>query len=167
MAGDNLSDVERLFLHRKTVDVLLNILEAEERGEDVYPLSISKSVGSPYSYVSKVLSELENNAIVESEYAGRTRIVRLTKDGRELAVKFRELRGELSKDFVSRKKLAIIEEFLKKYEEMKLDGKDIFFAYAPIKFELESLLSSLEGRDPEAFKRASELMDVVRKRLEG
>ncbi len=166
MSGDSLNDVEKLFLHRKTVDVLLNILEAEEKGEAVYPLSISKSVGSPYSYVSKVLSELENNAIVESEYSGRTRIVRLTKDGRELAEKFRELRSELSKDFISRKKLSIIKSFIEKYEEMELEGEEQFFAYMPIKFELESLLDYLEERDPEAFKFASELLEFVSKKLE-
>jgi len=147
--------------------VLLNILEAEERGEEVYPLSISKSVGSPYSYVSKVLSELESNAIVESEYAGRTRIVRLTKDGKELAAKFRELRSELSKDFVSRKKLSILEEFIKKYENMELGEKEQFFAYAPIKFELESLISSLEGKDSEALELANRLMDIVSRKMNG
>ncbi len=51
--------LEKMFLHEKTVEIMIKILEAEENGKRVYPLIISKEIGSPYSYISKVLSEFE------------------------------------------------------------------------------------------------------------
>ncbi len=139
----------------------MKILEAEERGEEIYPLSISREVGSPYSYVSKVLSELESNAIIESRHVGRTRVVKLTENGRSLAEKLRELRKELSKDFVSRKKLSIIEQFIEKYSDMEFDGESAVFVCAPLEMELESLIEQLEGKDVEAYEFARKLMSAV------
>ena len=163
--GGSLSDVEKLFLHKKTVDILLRILEAEDREETAYPLIISKEVGSPYSYVSKVLGELEEMAIVESKYTGRTRILKLTECGKAIAIKLRELRRELSKDLISRKKLALLRSFLKEYERLDLKGIDTVFTYAPIKVELESMISKLEDRDTEACTLAKQLMREVEDRL--
>ncbi|MEM4541251.1 MAG: ArsR family transcriptional regulator, partial [Archaeoglobaceae archaeon] len=71
--------LSRLFLHEKTVEILLNILEAEEKGEKVYPLQISNSLNSPYSHISRVISEFERNCIIESKLEGRTRVIKLTE----------------------------------------------------------------------------------------
>jgi len=154
-----------LFLHEKTVNVLLRILEAEDRGEEVYPLSISKDIGSPYSYVSKVLGEFEREAIIDSEYVGRTRIVKLTESGRELAEKLRELKKILSKDFVSRKKLTLLENFVREYENLNFSEIEAVFAYAPILAELEEIINHLEQKDAEAYEQAKQLMKSVECRL--
>ncbi|MDI9611327.1 MAG: ArsR family transcriptional regulator [Archaeoglobales archaeon] len=143
----------RLFLHEKTVEILLNILEAEERGEKVYPLQISNILNSPYSHISRVISEFEKNSIIESKLEGRTRILRLTDCGKRVALMLRELKNELSKDFVSIMKL-------RKLEEIYQNSKKDFYCLAPIIVELEILLSST--KDETAIKEAMKL----KKRIE-
>ena len=104
--------LRRFFIHEKTVEITLKILEAEENGKDVYPMLIAKEVNSPYSYVSKILNELERFAIIESELRGRTRVLRFTKDGKRVAEILRELVKELGKDFVARKKISKLKEIV-------------------------------------------------------
>ncbi len=147
--------LKKLFLHEKTVDIMLKILEAEENGRDVYPLIIAKEVNSPYSYISKVLSEFEKFAIIESELKGRVRVVKFTEGGRRLAQMLRELKKELEKDFISRKKLSILKDLLK--------SKTKDFRYlAPIIAEIELLKKS---NDLEVIKEAKELEEKVNKIL--
>lgn len=135
-----------MFLHEKTVEIMLKILEAEEKGEEAYPLGISKEVGSPYSYISKVLSEFEENALIESEFKGRVRVVKFTRDGRKIAELFKRLRAELNKDFVARKKLSVLEEVLN-----QANGDDPFRILAPVRTELEIL--KRQTSDKEALEK--------------
>ncbi|MCS7129908.1 MAG: ArsR family transcriptional regulator [Archaeoglobaceae archaeon] len=144
--------LSRLFLHEKTVEILLNILEAEERGEKVYPLQISNILNSPYSHISRVIGEFEKNSIIESKLEGRTRILRLTEYGRKVAIMLRELKNELSKDFVSLMKLKKLEEI---YEKSKRD----FYSLAPIIAEIEILLSST--KDENAIREAMRLKKLL------
>jgi len=72
--------LKRIFIHEKTVEIVLKVLEAEEKGKVVYPMVIAKEIDSPYSYVSKILNELEKFAVIESELRGRTRVLRFTED---------------------------------------------------------------------------------------
>lgn len=143
----------RLFLHEKTVEILLNVLEAEEKGEKVYPLQISNSLNSPYSHISRVISEFERNCIIESKLEGRTRVIRLTECGRRIALLLRELKNELSKDLVSIMKV-------KKLEEIYENSKKDFYYLAPIIAELEILISST--KDENAIKQAK----MLKNRLE-
>jgi len=143
-----------MFLHEKTVEIMLKILEAEENGKNVYPLIISKEIGSPYSYISKVLSEFEKNALIESEVKGRIRIVRFTEDGRKIAELLRKLRDELRKDFVARKKLSILKEIV---NNVKNDG-NVFRVLAPVIAELEELKNS---NDVEVVEEAKNLEKVI------
>lgn len=145
--------LSRLFLHEKTVEILLNILEAEEKGEKVYPLQISNSLNSPYSHISRVISEFERNCIIESKLEGRTRVIRLTECGKRIALLLRELKNELSKDFVSIMKV-------KRLEEIYKTSKKDFYYIAPIIAELEILISST--KDVNALEEAKKL----KKRLE-
>lgn len=145
--------LERMFLHEKTVDIMLKILEAEEKGEEAYPLGISKEVGSPYSYISKVLSEFEENALIESEFKGRVRKVRFTKEGRKIAEIFYTLRKELKKDFVARRKLHILEEVVKSANGK--EREEIFKILAPVKTELNVLKS--QTKDEETIELAAVL----------
>lgn len=143
----------RLFLHEKTVEILLKILEAEEKGEKVYPLQISNSLNSPYSHISRVISEFEKNCIIESKLEGRTRIIRLTECGKRIALLLRELKNELSRDLVSLMKI-------KKLEEIYKNSKKDFYCLAPIIAELEILLSSTNDRD------AIQEANMLKRRLE-
>lgn len=135
--------LEKIFLHEKTVEIMLKILEAEERDKDPYPLGISKEVGSPYSYISKVLSEFEANALIESEFKGRVRVVKFTEDGRKIAEMLRDLKRELNKDFVARKKLSI----LKNVIEVANDNEDKYKVLAPVIAELDALKNETEDEE--------------------
>ncbi len=145
--------LERMFLHEKTVEIMLKILEAEESGQNAYPLGISKEVGSPYSYISKVLSEFEENALIESEFKGRIRIVRFTEEGRKIAKMLRKLKDELNKNFISRKKLSILRSTVENVQTM--DKEEAFKVLAPVKAELETLKK--EARDEETVKMVENL----------
>jgi predicted transcriptional regulator len=147
-----------MFLHEKTVDIMLKILEAEERGEYAYPLGISKEVGSPYSYISKVLSEFEEYALIESEFRGRVRKVRFTQEGRKIAEIFLQLRRELRKDFVARKKLNILEEVVESANGK--DEEEAFKILAPVKTELGILKN--QTRDQETIRLAG----ILEKRID-
>ncbi|TDA25732.1 MAG: ArsR family transcriptional regulator [Archaeoglobi archaeon] len=127
--------LSKLFLHEKTVEILLNILEAEERGEKVYPLQISNILNSPYSHISRVIGEFEKNCIIESKLEGRTRVLRLTECGKKIALLLRDLKNELEKDLVSIMKVRKLQEI---YENSKKD----FYCLAPIIAELEILMNS-------------------------
>jgi len=146
-----------MFLHEKTVEIMLKILEAEENGKNVYPLIISKEIGSPYSYISKVLSEFERNALIESEVKGRIRIVRFTEDGRKIAELLRRLRDELRKDFVARKKLSILREIV---NNVKNDG-NVFRVLAPVIAELEELKNSYDVEVVEEAKNLEKVIDRI------
>ncbi|MEM0330932.1 MAG: ArsR family transcriptional regulator [Archaeoglobaceae archaeon] len=145
--------LSRLFLHEKTVEILLNILEAEEKGEKVYPLQISNSLNSPYSHISRVISEFERNCIIESKLEGRTRVIKLTECGKKIAILLRELKNELSKDLVSIMKV-------KRLEEIYKTSKKDFYYIAPIIAELEILISSTKDVN------ALEVAKNLKKRLE-
>lgn len=124
----------RLFLHEKAVEILLTVLSFEEKGEKIYPLNISTLLNSPYSYVSKVLSEFEKFCLVESRLEGRMRVVKLTDYGRKIAAVLRELKKLLERDIVAEFRL----DMLKRIYE---NGQKDFYSLAPILAELEILIS--------------------------
>jgi predicted transcriptional regulator len=149
--------LEKMFLHEKTVEIMLKILEAEENGKNIYPLVISKEIGSPYSYISKVLSEFERNALIESEVRGRVRVVRFTEEGRRIAMMLRDLKKELRKDFVARKKLSILKEIV---DNAKNNG-NAFRVLAPVIAELEELKSSHDSEVVEEVKNLERKIEEV------
>ena len=151
--------IERMFLHEKTVGIMLRILEAEENGTIVYPLSLSRDVKSPYSYISKVLSELEKNGLIESEVKGRVRVIRLTETGRKIAEILRNLRNELRKDFVSRKKIETLKKFIRNLSNEVKTYDDALRALAPIKVELKMIKE--KTNDSEIIKIVKELEKKV------
>ncbi len=148
----------RLFLHERTVEIFLRILKAEEGGEKVYPLQISTDIGSPYSYVSKVLGELEKYSLVESKSEGRMRVLSLTPYGRVVAKMLRDLYNELEKDFNSRMKLDILK---KVYSDANGDLR----VYLPVMAELEILMKSTE--DEFVVEEAKKLISEVKEKIEG
>jgi predicted transcriptional regulator len=147
-----------MFLHERTVEILLRILEAEEQGEKIYPLQISREVGSPYSYVSKVLSDFEENWLIETWFEGKMRVVRLTEVGKKIAEMLKELKLELEKDFKARRRLKILEEIVES------SGDDTpFKLIAPVVAELELLRQSTN--DYEVVERVESLKTTVSERL--
>lgn len=150
-------NLERLFLHEKAVNILLKIYEYEMEGKNAYPLSISRDVHSPYSYISKVLGIFEKAALIESKFEGRIRIVKLTEDGKELAKQFLQIKCLLNRDFLARRKLRILESAL-----MDLNGNNPN-QLLPIKAELENI----ETQDREVMERVDELKKKVEEMLNG
>jgi len=153
-------NLHKMFLHEKTVDIMLKILEAEESEERAYPLAISKEVGSPYSYISKVLSEFEENALIESEFKGRIRVVKFTDEGRKIAEMLRSLKEELGKDFIARKKISTLKDAV---DIVKGGEVDAFRVLAPVKAELETLKKQV--KDNETLKMVEEMEKEVNKIL--
>ena len=147
----------RLFLHERTVEIMLRILEADENGEKIYPLQISNDLGSPYSYISKVLGEFERCSLAESKIEGRMRVVCLTSYGRKIARMLRDLKKELEKDFGARRKLDIL-------KEIYGNGRKDFKALAPVYAELEILKKSTN--DCEVLEEVDRMLVEVRKALE-
>lgn len=148
-----------MFLHEKTVDIMLKILDSEEKGESAYPLAISKEVGSPYSYISKVLSEFEENALIESEFRGRIRVVHFTEEGRKIAEMLKGLKEELGKDFIARKKISTLKDAI----EFVKGEEDKFKSLAPVKVELDALKK--EVKDKETLRLVEQVEREVEKLL--
>ncbi|ADB58603.1 hypothetical protein [Archaeoglobus profundus] len=144
---------KKLFIHEKTVEILLKILEAEENKKKAYPMLIAKEVNSPYSYVSKILNEFERFAIVESEFEGRTKVLRLTKNGRKVAELFKEIVRLLECDLVSRDRVEKLKEI---YEKSPKNFKSL----AGIIAEIERLKNS---KDDEVLRGVVELENEIRK----
>ncbi|AKG92297.1 hypothetical protein GAH_00350 [Geoglobus ahangari] len=153
--------MEKLFLHEKAVEVLVKIYEAEKNGDYAYPLSISREVGSPYSYISKVLGVFEENALIESEFEGRIRKVRLTEEGKRVAELLIELKKLLSRDFVVRKKVKMLESAIHGLNGQR--GEDVLKMLLPVKAELERI----ETRDSEAMEKIRHLRAQVEEILNG
>ena len=144
---------KRLFIHEKTVDILLKILDAEENGKRVYPMLIAKEVNSPYSYVSKILNEFEKFAIVESKFEGRTKVLKLTKNGRKVAELFKEIVKLLECDLVSRDRVEKLKEI---YERSPKN----FRSLAGIIAEIEKLKKS---KDEEVLRIVNDLENEIKK----
>ncbi len=145
--------LKRLFIHEKTVEILLKILEFEQNGKKAYPMLIAKEVNSPYSYVSRILGEFERFALVESEFEGRTKVLRLTRSGRRIAEILKELVNVLNGDIVMRERLNKLWEI---YRSSKKDFKSL----AGVIAEIENLKKS---KDLEVLKNAEELEREVRR----
>ena len=137
--------LEKVFLHEKTVEIMLRILDDEENGKDPYPLGISKEVGSPYSYISKVLSEFEANALIESKFKGRVRVVRFTEEGRKIAKMLRDLKRELNKDFIARKKLSLLRKIVENANNKTQSER--YKILAPVIAELEILKDKTNDKE--------------------
>lgn len=145
--------LKRLFVHEKTVKILLKILEAEENGKKAYPMLIAKEVNSPYSYVSKILNEFEKFAIVESEFEGRTKVLKLTKEGRKIAKLLKDLLNWLDSDLISRWKVEKLKEIFERSPKN-------FRSLAGILAEIQFLKNS---KDKQVLEEAKNLEELVRR----
>ena len=98
-----MDDIKELFFNKKTVEILLSMLEDEKPR---YPTVIAEEVGSIYPHVFNILKELEDYGLVESYKEGRIRFIRLTEEGRKITEKFKELYSNLDafQDMVSKER---------------------------------------------------------------
>jgi len=69
------------FLQDKPARVLLEMAKAEK----TYPADISKALAATYSHIVRVIQKLEGYGLVESEREGRTKYIRLTELGQQVA----------------------------------------------------------------------------------
>ncbi len=148
----------RLFLHERTVEIMLKILEAQEENKKIYPLQISNELGSPYSYISKVLGDFERNSLVESKHEGRIRSLYLTEFGIKIAKLLRELKIELNKDFNARKKLKILNNILENENDRD------FRTLAPVLAELEII--GRTTHDEEVKRRVEKMRRIVEEMIQ-
>ncbi|NMC75758.1 MAG: hypothetical protein GYA60_00425, partial [Candidatus Methanofastidiosa archaeon] len=79
-----MDDIKELFFNKKTVEILLSMLDDEKPR---YPKVIAEEVDSIYPHVFNILKELEDLCLVESYKEGRIRFLRLTIEGRKIAEK--------------------------------------------------------------------------------
>ena len=94
--------------------------------------------------------------MIESKLKGRVRVIKLTEYGRRIALMLRELREELKKDFLARRKLEVLKNVLK-----DLNGKDPFKILAPVIAELKILKKSTNDRE------VIEEIEKLEKKIEG
>lgn len=87
-----MDDLKELFFNRKTVEILLSMLDTEKPR---YPKVIAEEVGSIYPHVFNILKELEEVGLVESYKEGRIRFIRLTDEGRKITEKFQQIYSDL------------------------------------------------------------------------
>lgn len=87
-----MDDLKELFFNRKTVEILLSMLDTEKPR---YPKVIAEEVGSIYPHVFNILKELEEVGLVESYKEGRIRFIRLTVEGRKITEKFQQIYADL------------------------------------------------------------------------
>jgi predicted transcriptional regulator len=71
-----------IFIKEKPVMTVLSIHKSRS---ETYPSKISQKIDSTYSHTINIISELEENGIVETKKEGRKRLVKLTDKGKEYA----------------------------------------------------------------------------------
>lgn len=76
------SDVKKLFLNEKPVMTLVTIRRAHS---EIYGSIISRRIDTTYAHAVKIISQLEEEGLVESEKQGRKKILSLTEEGQQFA----------------------------------------------------------------------------------
>jgi DNA-binding MarR family transcriptional regulator len=69
------------FLQDKPARILLEM----SKNERTYPADISKALAATYSHIVRVIQKLEAYGLVESEKEGRTKFIKLTETGQQVA----------------------------------------------------------------------------------
>lgn len=71
------------FLQDKPARIMLAI--ARNKGDRTYPADISKALAATYSHIVRVIQRLEEFGLVESTREGRTKYIKLTELGQQVA----------------------------------------------------------------------------------
>ena len=76
-----MEDILSFFLQDKPARILLEMTKDER----TYPADISKALAATYSHIVRVIQKLEEIGLVESEMEGRTKYIKLTETGQQVA----------------------------------------------------------------------------------
>lgn len=76
-----MDDILSFFLQDKPARILLEMTKQER----TYPADISKALAATYSHIVRVIQKLEVYGLVESEKEGRTKFIKLTELGQQVA----------------------------------------------------------------------------------
>ena len=76
-----MDDILAFFLQDKPARILLELT----KNERTYPADISKSLAATYSHIVRVIQKLEEYGLIESEKEGRTKYIKLTETGQQVA----------------------------------------------------------------------------------
>jgi len=76
-----MDDILSFFLQDKPARILLEMT----RNDRTYPADISKALAATYSHIVRVIQKLEEYGLVESEKEGRTKYIKLTELGQQVA----------------------------------------------------------------------------------
>ncbi|MBI4014750.1 MAG: winged helix-turn-helix transcriptional regulator [Candidatus Aenigmarchaeota archaeon] len=86
-------ELEYLFLRKKPVKLLISV----KMGDAKYVSVLAKETDCTYSHTVKLLEMFKEMGLVDFDKSGRTKYVKLTKDGEELAERFEEVLRKFSK----------------------------------------------------------------------
>lgn len=75
-------ELETMFLHEKPAKLLIKIKEGQGRK---YASILSKEVDCTYSHCIRILQEMKKQGLVSFEKSGRTKVVKMTKFGEDVA----------------------------------------------------------------------------------
>lgn len=81
-------DEKSFFLNEKPVMALVVIRQDRD---ETYGTKVSKKIDTTYAHTVKILSEMEEAGLIETEKAGRKKLLGLTPKGEKYADKFIEL----------------------------------------------------------------------------
>jgi len=76
-----MDDLLSFFLQDKPARILLEM----SKNERTYPADISKALAATYSHIVRVIQKLEEHGLVSSEKEGRTKYIKLTETGQQVA----------------------------------------------------------------------------------
>jgi len=76
-----MEDILSFFLQDKPARILLEM----SKNKRTYPADISKALAATYSHIVRVIQKLEEFELIESEKEGRTKYIKLTELGQQVA----------------------------------------------------------------------------------
>lgn len=76
-----MEDILAFFLQDKPARILLEMT----KNERTYPADISKALAATYSHIVRVIQKLEEYGLIESKKEGRTKHIKLTELGQQVA----------------------------------------------------------------------------------
>ena len=71
------------------------LIALKNSNNEVYASSLAKMIDGTYSYIVKVLMDMEKAGLVEFKKQGRLKIIKLTKKGSEVAEKINFIKNTL------------------------------------------------------------------------
>jgi len=106
-----MDDILSFFLQDKPARILLEMGKSDR----TYPADISKALAATYSHIVRVIQKLEEFGLVESEKEGRTKYIKLTELGQQVAHHLQGLEMALKNVHESTQKKA------RKAEKLKIE----------------------------------------------